>query len=365
MDCNVIKDLIPLYIEKLTSEASNSLIEEHIKDCKACRQTLSELQSDIIIENQVVEFNELGNLPNTLINRIKEHMYEKILITVLITLIIGVLIGILNANIFMFIAFLGSISIIAFTIAIFVSIPICRRKPSLRKQFKSLGNWVFLISIVISGFSFIIFNWYFNEPNKVLIIIALEILYNIILTLTLRIYARFRLPKEDIVDTKNPLNTKLFIVTFITLISIVAVILVPVTFFEGNRIVDNVNLPFINDSEVLGKWTAVDFVRSPEQFNTKKPYWTGSLFLNNLIFLEDGKINVSFINDDTKNTVVPSPWLLWTRGVVLNLGGDHTASKYIIKEVDGSIYMFYEWKSGDYTYFHKQPSYYVLKKDAK
>ncbi len=42
--------------------------------------------------------------------------------------------------------------------------------------------------------------------------------------------------------------------------------------------------------------------------------------------------------------------------------GSKTASKYIIKEIDGGKYMFFEWKSGDYTIRGMKPYYYVLKK---
>ena len=54
MDCDVIKDLMPLYIEKLTSEPSNHFIEEHVKHCEDCKETLNKLQSDIIIDNKEV-----------------------------------------------------------------------------------------------------------------------------------------------------------------------------------------------------------------------------------------------------------------------------------------------------------------------
>ena len=37
--------------------------------------------------------------------------------------------------------------------------------------------------------------------------------------------------------------------------------------------------------------------------------------------------------------------------------------EYLIKEIAGSKYMFFEWKSGDYTIRHMKPKYYVLKKD--
>jgi len=42
--------------------------------------------------------------------------------------------------------------------------------------------------------------------------------------------------------------------------------------------------------------------------------------------------------------------------------GDKTASKYYIKEIDGTKYLFMEWKSGDYKYRGEVKGYYVLRK---
>ena len=44
MPCEVIKDLLPSYIDELTSEASNRLIEEHLSGCEACRETLNSMK---------------------------------------------------------------------------------------------------------------------------------------------------------------------------------------------------------------------------------------------------------------------------------------------------------------------------------
>jgi predicted anti-sigma-YlaC factor YlaD len=66
MDCNVIKDLIPLHIEKLTSDSSNSLIEEHIKSCEDCRQMINKLQADIISDNEEAIFDKADNLGNNI-----------------------------------------------------------------------------------------------------------------------------------------------------------------------------------------------------------------------------------------------------------------------------------------------------------
>lgn len=39
MDCNIIKDLLPLYIDGCCSEKSAHLIEEHLKSCPECKKT--------------------------------------------------------------------------------------------------------------------------------------------------------------------------------------------------------------------------------------------------------------------------------------------------------------------------------------
>ena len=117
------------------------------------------------------------------------------------------------------------------------------------------------------------------------------------------------------------------------------------TINEQGRIVDKVDYPFVNDPKVIGGWKSVDFVREIYQFNPSKKSWKGKIWLNHIIFEEGGTISRS--------------GQTWTKGLVLS---DDTASKYIIKEIDGSAYMFYEWKSGDYTIRHRKPAYYVLKK---
>lgn len=60
MPCEVIKDLLPSYIDELTSEASNRLIEEHLAGCEACRETLNSMKektpADTIEEKTEIDF---------------------------------------------------------------------------------------------------------------------------------------------------------------------------------------------------------------------------------------------------------------------------------------------------------------------
>lgn len=56
MKCEVIQDLLPSYIDGLTSEESNKLIEEHLAGCAVCREHLHAMNEEVaapsVAENQ-------------------------------------------------------------------------------------------------------------------------------------------------------------------------------------------------------------------------------------------------------------------------------------------------------------------------
>ena len=43
MKCEIIRDLIPLYLDKVCSEDSRKLVEEHLAECSECRKYMKEL----------------------------------------------------------------------------------------------------------------------------------------------------------------------------------------------------------------------------------------------------------------------------------------------------------------------------------
>ena len=43
MNCDIVKDLLPSYIDGLTSEGSNQIIEDHLKHCENCKNYYSEM----------------------------------------------------------------------------------------------------------------------------------------------------------------------------------------------------------------------------------------------------------------------------------------------------------------------------------
>ena len=44
VNCNIIQDLLPLYIEQLVSEKSKIEIEEHLKECSQCTKIYEEMR---------------------------------------------------------------------------------------------------------------------------------------------------------------------------------------------------------------------------------------------------------------------------------------------------------------------------------
>lgn len=47
-NCDIIRDLLPLYAEHITSEATNALVEEHLAECEACRTELEQMEQSAL-----------------------------------------------------------------------------------------------------------------------------------------------------------------------------------------------------------------------------------------------------------------------------------------------------------------------------
>lgn len=46
IDCEIIKDVMPLYLDGLSGDVTNEIIETHLKECKKCRSAYEKLKSD-------------------------------------------------------------------------------------------------------------------------------------------------------------------------------------------------------------------------------------------------------------------------------------------------------------------------------
>ncbi len=67
-NCNIVRDLLPLYAEGISSEDSNSFVEGHLKTCEACQAELKKIQKhdnyhedlEIIQEDKILPLKALG-----------------------------------------------------------------------------------------------------------------------------------------------------------------------------------------------------------------------------------------------------------------------------------------------------------------
>lgn len=58
--CDTVRDLFPMYIDHMTSDASNGSIEEHIGRCSECRTVLEQMREPVPVETapEVAEFKK-------------------------------------------------------------------------------------------------------------------------------------------------------------------------------------------------------------------------------------------------------------------------------------------------------------------
>ena len=61
IDCGIVQDLIPSYVDGLCSESSKQCVEEHIKDCEECRAFLMECRT-VEISGKTFEEQQLDGL---------------------------------------------------------------------------------------------------------------------------------------------------------------------------------------------------------------------------------------------------------------------------------------------------------------
>lgn len=89
LTCAVVKDLLPLYIDKLTSDETNQLIDEHLESCQDCKELLNKMSnleiSHIDNDEMLEEKVEIDFLKKT-----KKSYVKKIISSILIVMVIAV-----------------------------------------------------------------------------------------------------------------------------------------------------------------------------------------------------------------------------------------------------------------------------------
>jgi bla regulator protein BlaR1 len=126
--------------------------------------------------------------------------------------------------------------------------------------------------------------------------------------------------------------------------------------YEVPRIEDKIDYAFTNNPDMLGNWESIDRVKNIDDFNPAKLNSEDTLFIKNINILANGKLTIQLMDNQIANSNFS-----WTEDLIISKDAA-TASKCTIRTIEGVTYMFYEWKSGDYSYRGMKPEYYVLKK---
>ena len=83
-ECDIVKDLMPLYIDDLLSENSKKFVEDHINSCESCKKYYEKLSSEIKIPvSKEARFSDLRP-----IEYLKSNLTRKIIKKVLATMLV-------------------------------------------------------------------------------------------------------------------------------------------------------------------------------------------------------------------------------------------------------------------------------------
>ena len=92
ISCDVIRDLLPLYVDEVLSNDSKTLVDEHIEQCESCRDELKKLSEDEVHSCAVNQI-ENKNIYDSL-NKIRKRISFKIQLTILISVIFTAIVAV-------------------------------------------------------------------------------------------------------------------------------------------------------------------------------------------------------------------------------------------------------------------------------
>jgi len=91
-DCNIIKDLLPSYIDDLCSEESRTIIEEHLQECTECRNFIEQMKGFQLVQDEGNNHKEIDYLKKIKNNNFKKNIFMGLYLAVI--LVFGIVIWI-------------------------------------------------------------------------------------------------------------------------------------------------------------------------------------------------------------------------------------------------------------------------------
>lgn len=87
LNCEIVKDLIPSYVDGICSQSSREAVEEHVEECAECRASMETLRRTVIGGNKINQ-SELNHM-----KKVKQHFIRKSVLIVGALALVQLLIG--------------------------------------------------------------------------------------------------------------------------------------------------------------------------------------------------------------------------------------------------------------------------------
>lgn len=95
INCNIVKDILPLYFDKVVSKDTVEMVEEHLRSCENCQKEASVMKKDFVMPvNQSIQLDEAKML-----KRFKMHFRKRKVLISIMSFIIAF--GVMGAVIFL------------------------------------------------------------------------------------------------------------------------------------------------------------------------------------------------------------------------------------------------------------------------
>ncbi len=73
ISCNIIKDILPLYVDEVVSEDTKEMVDEHLDSCASCREEAEMLKKNMILpSNRTIKISDA-----TIFKNIKRRFFKK------------------------------------------------------------------------------------------------------------------------------------------------------------------------------------------------------------------------------------------------------------------------------------------------
>ncbi len=86
-DCNIVRDLLPLYFEKISSEESNEFVEKHLTNCESCNEYANRIKDNLFQKTKEIKDENSYVLS---LKKLKIRLLKKNIIVSVISAIVAV-----------------------------------------------------------------------------------------------------------------------------------------------------------------------------------------------------------------------------------------------------------------------------------